>query len=299
MAIQLHQHRVRGTPHHIYPLVSHLTTLPSKRFITLNNIDDHLYECVDVSLKYSAEWMISYIHHMNIHIAYCVNNDVLSDYPAEWKISYILHRKRGTLHCVQQMTFFPEWLLTLTTYIWIISTMYILIFLHHTSLTECSITRNTGIPPLLHMYQLCLFRTQCCLKALLQTPCEYDQSPLLMCSCSLRVLCWVNDLLHTSCSPLCMCWWYFRLVHWMKDLLQTSPTYRWSLPCIGKCCFSLWDHMNDLLHTSQWYGHSPLCVRWWSLRLICQLNDSLHTTHTYRYSMSRMCLCWFTVLSCL
>jgi hypothetical protein len=92
--------------------------------------------------------MISYIHHINIHAAYCVNNDVLSDYPAEWKISYTIHRKRGTLHWVQQMTFFPEWLLTLTTYIWIISTMYMPIFPHDTSLTH-----NTRILPLLRMYQ--------------------------------------------------------------------------------------------------------------------------------------------------
>ena len=177
--------------------------------------------------------------------------------------------------------------------------MYMLLFLHGTSLAECFITHDTWILTLSKCIPLRLFRTYWWLKDLLQTPREYGQSPLYMRWCSLRLLCLVNDLLHTSqeyrCSPMCMCWWCFRLVHWMKDLLRASPTYRRSLPCTCKCCFSLWlyewfiAHMTVIWVLPTVYGlmipQTYLPTKW-----------LLHTTHTYQYSMSCMCLCWFTVL---
>jgi len=48
-------------------------------------------------------------------------------------------------------------------------TMYMLMFLHDTSLAECFITHDTGISTLSKCISLHLFRTQCCLKDLLQT----------------------------------------------------------------------------------------------------------------------------------
>jgi hypothetical protein len=73
MAIQLHQHRDMGTPYHLSLCLIELHFLP-KDYTHHNNIDDHHYECADVSSIYSAEWMISYIQHMNIHSPYCVHN---------------------------------------------------------------------------------------------------------------------------------------------------------------------------------------------------------------------------------
>lgn len=84
--------------------------------------------------------MISYIHHINIHTAYCANN-VLSDYPPEWKIYYTLHRKRDIcnvccvcLSTLNDLLHSPLHMDNLT--------MYMLMFLRDTSLAECFITRR-------------------------------------------------------------------------------------------------------------------------------------------------------------
>jgi hypothetical protein len=165
--------------------------------------------------------MISNIHHIIIHTAYCVHNWCPLRPPCWMKnFLYTSHEKRHSALCAADDLGLLSSTTSYTHHIHIHNFHYV-----HANVPSWHLSLLLNIS--LHTTQeywhssvcisLHLFRTQCYLKDLLQTPSEYGQSPLHMCWCSLRVLCWVNDLLHTSqeygCSPLCMCWWCFRLVH--------------------------------------------------------------------------------------
>jgi hypothetical protein len=54
----------------------------------------------------------------------------------------------------------------------------------------------------------------------------------------------VNELFITQeygSSPLCMCWCVFKLLCLLNDLLHTSQEYGWSSPCTIWCSFRrLW-----------------------------------------------------------
>jgi hypothetical protein len=102
--------------------------------------------------------------------------------------------------------------------------------------------------------------------------------------CVFRLLCWLNDLLHTSHlnghSALCMRWRVFSVLCQMNDLLHTYITSKWLLPTVYVLmCLQCTMPIKWLITyiTTKW----PHCSMYALMCIQCTLTTEWLITRTY------------------